>query len=117
MARWAAGIAGVVWIVAALGFGLFAFLAFVGVAMGDPELWVFAAASVIAAPVTFLLGLLLFAPSQRVLLWSTLWAALWAAIVAILVSMPDGGWGWLAFAIIVPIVAGLLSLLAWRRVP
>jgi hypothetical protein len=117
MARWAAGIAGVVWIVAALGFGFFAFLAFVGVAMGDPELWVFAAASVIAAPVTFLLGLLLFAPSRRVLLWSTLWAALWAAIVAILVSMPDGGWGWLAFAIIVPIVAGLLSLLAWRRVP
>jgi len=111
-ARWAAGLAGAVWIVVAFGFGFGALIGFTGAVLIDPAFQVFAVANLIAAPVTFLLGLLLFAPSRRVLVWSILWAA----IVAIVVAWPDGGWGALAGVIIAPIVAGLLSLLAWMRV-
>jgi hypothetical protein len=115
-ARWAAGIAGVVWIVAAFGFGFGALVGFTGAVLIDPDLWIVGVVSVIAAPVTFLLGLLLFAPSRRVLVWSTLWAALWAALIAIVVVGSEVDWGASAGVIIAPIIAGLLSLLAWKRI-
>jgi hypothetical protein len=115
--RWTAGIAGVVWIVCAFGFGFLALVEFGVVVLmgGGPAAWVVVVASVIAAPVSLLLGLLLFAPTRKVLVLSTLWAALGAAIVAILVAWPDAGGGGIAGVIIVFIVPGLLSLLAWRR--
>ena len=113
-ARWAAGIAGVVWIVAAFGFGFLAFILFLAGVMGSQEDWVGAAVSLIATPVTFGLGLLLFAPNRRVLFLSTLWAALWAAVFAIVVLSPSGGS--LVAMMIAPIVAGLLSLVSWMRI-
>lgn len=110
-ARWAAGIAGVIWILAAFGFGFLALAMFGGVAMGYSELGTVAVVSVVATPATFLLGLLLFAPGRRVLVWSIVWAA----ITAIFAAWPDVGLGAFAGLFIVPTVAGLLSLIAWMR--
>jgi hypothetical protein len=81
--------------------------------------------AITAAPVTLLLGLLLLFPTRRVLVWSTLWAAtvvVAAAVVA--VAWPDLQGGWLSgtyrafvFYVAFPVVAGVLSLLAWRQLP
>ncbi len=115
-ARHAAGIAGVVWILAAFGLGFLGMASFAGALIGYPELWIYALASVIASLGSFLLGQLLFAPSRRVLVWSILWAALWTTIIAIVIAGSEADMGALALEIVAPIVAGLLSLLAWMRV-
>ena len=68
----------------------------------------------IAAVVSYRLGQRLQAPSRNVLVWSTLWAVLWTVLVALLAAWPDGLRGEFRL-ILVPGVAGLLSLFALRR--
>jgi hypothetical protein len=109
--RWAAGVAGFFWIVAAFGFGFIAFIAFLTAALYDPELVGWAVASAIATPVSFLLGLLLFAQARKFLLPSTIWAG----VVAVPVGLWDLDDGNLGGAIIAPVAVGLLSFAAWVR--
>ncbi len=117
------GLAGLVWLLAAIVAGLLAVL-FLGMGQwpGERELGLLSAVGALVAVGNGILGL--FRPSPRVALWSVVSAVAWVAVTVVFwvaVSVVDdsalkgshtvGG----LFPAVFPVLAGLVSLLTWRN--